>query len=371
MLLGCATLAPPEPQTECGPPRFPYRDGWLGGDAAYSIPLAESRSLWLFGDSFVGPPDASRRDGEDVAFIHNSIAISECRRGRGYEIAYAWGTAPDGTPRAFFDTGGETYWWLFDGFLHADRLYIGLLRVETAEPRGLLGLPFHLKGVQLARVANWREPPNRWRSEILALSESKVAFPASAMEVHGGHVYLFTFVDRGDGPESRVLARLPLDALDQTPPRLPERLEYLARDGRWKPGLDVEDARVLMDDGSSEMSVHFHPGPSRWVALYGSPEPSGRVWLRSAARLEGPWSAPIAVYRIPELAAEHRDPNTFCYAAKEQPQFESAGTLVFTYVCNLFTRPGEDPAEVLNRLLEQPDLYRPRAVELPYPALPP
>ena len=37
-------------------PSFPYDDGWLGGDAAYSIRLSDTRSIWLFGDSFVGDP---------------------------------------------------------------------------------------------------------------------------------------------------------------------------------------------------------------------------------------------------------------------------------------------------------------------------
>ena len=37
-------------------PSFPYENGWLGADAAYSIPLGSGKSLWLFGDTFVGGP---------------------------------------------------------------------------------------------------------------------------------------------------------------------------------------------------------------------------------------------------------------------------------------------------------------------------
>ena len=36
-LLACASV-PSGPAT-CGPPQFPYHEGWLGGDAAYSVPL--------------------------------------------------------------------------------------------------------------------------------------------------------------------------------------------------------------------------------------------------------------------------------------------------------------------------------------------
>src|SRR5688572_22589904 len=41
-------------------PSFPYKDGWLGGDAGYSIALAPGKSLWLFGDSFVGKSGSTR-----------------------------------------------------------------------------------------------------------------------------------------------------------------------------------------------------------------------------------------------------------------------------------------------------------------------
>ena len=35
-------------------PSFPFQDGWLGADAAYSIPLPDGRSVWIFGDTLYG-----------------------------------------------------------------------------------------------------------------------------------------------------------------------------------------------------------------------------------------------------------------------------------------------------------------------------
>ena len=51
---------------------FPYKQGWLGGDSAYSIPLDSSSTLWLFGDTFVGKTNAT--DRRQSVMIHNSIA---------------------------------------------------------------------------------------------------------------------------------------------------------------------------------------------------------------------------------------------------------------------------------------------------------
>jgi len=66
-------------------------------------------------------------------------------------------------------------------------------------------------------------------------------------------------------------------------------------------------------------------------------------------------------------AAGARDPNRVCYAAKEHPGFAPIGSMLFTYVCNLVTRPGEDPWIILQRLQRDMTIYRPRVVVLPVP----
>ena len=376
-LSACAIPGGHRPQAICGVPEFSYEGGWLGGDAAYSVPLSPGRSLWLFGDSFVGPPELETRAGSH--FIHNSIAISECLAGGRWEIEYFWTRAADGgDPHAFLDTGDpDRYWWLFDGFMHEGALYIGLLIVEGSEPRGPLNLPFRYAGMKLARITNPQDTPTEWKMQILPLSDDATALPGSTMVIHGDHVYLFTFIDLEASRHPRALARLSLSALAERPTDMPAHLEYLASDDTWKPGLDALDAKVLMKDNASEMSVHFHPEIGSWVALYSYPDirpgfpevpPSDEVFVRTAESPEGPWSEPTSIYRMPEPLADHavgRDPNTFCYAAKEHPQLARDGDILFTYVCNFFTPTGEDPYAILRRLFARMDLYRPQVVTIP------
>ena len=354
LLASCA--APYESTVPCSP-AFPYRDGWLGGDGAYSVPLARGETLWLFGDTFVGTAGAA--DRRKARFIHNSIALSRCGA-RGWEIEYAWGRGDDGRPRAFFEAASdEAYWWPFDGFEHEGRLYVGLISVEPTPPRGPFGLPFRFSGMALARIDQPDAEPERWAPTILALSSSEDAFPGSALVVHEEHLYLFAFFDHNAAHYPRMLARLPLRALDAPEPAA--ALETFAKDGSWQPGFVPKRARVLMDDDATEMSVRYDAKRSAWLAVYGYP-PSDRVVVRTAPSLEGPWSAPRTIFRIPELDprfASGHDPDTFCYAAKEHPQYASAGRLWLTYVCNLFTPPGEDPWESLERLQRSMYLYRP------------
>jgi hypothetical protein len=378
--MACASW--PEPRgpaaTGCWP-GFPYQDGWLGGDAAYSIPLSDTHTLWLFGDTFIGEP--GKRDRRDAHFVHNSIGVSTCRAGEPWAIEYAWGRGPDGAPRAFLSpSDGAGWWWLFDGFVHDHALYLGVVALEPAEPRGPLGLPFRFDGVRLARIEGSHRNVRDWEVEILPLTANRPDWGSSAMAVHAGHVYLFVFSDDESGRFPRQLARLPLRALEARAEEIAGSLEYLAEDGQWSPGLDLDRARVVMDDNATEMSVRYHAATDRWLALYNYPDvgaefpaarPSDAVWLRTASLLEGPWSERKLLFRIPELDPDYvggYDPNTACYAAKEHAQLSSSDKLTFTYVCNLFAGPGQDPYAILGRLATTMRLYRPVPVSVSMPA---
>ena len=413
--LGCVLVVGPElepatrarepfarTQSECLP-RFPDGNGWHGGDAAYSVPLPidEGRvSLWLFGDSFVDRPEHIGK--RSYPFIHNSIGLSLCEAGGRWRLDTFWQHDETGEPRAFFipddqaewvrrateETGRAPYYWPFDGFVANDALFVGLLRVVPSAPRGRFNLPFRLIGMDLARIENFRDPPSAWQIRISTLSRNREAFPGSSFVARRTHIEAFAFFDRADGRAPRMLARIPLQPLDRWRPDLSKELEYLARDSHWKKGFRPGDALILMDDAASEMSVHFDLRTKEWIAVYSrlagpdpspesaheafkaAPDPSGYIWFRRARALSGPWSPPEKLFAIPEMhptPPERVDENLFCYAGKAHPQFSSQRRLVLTYVCNLFARQPAETESVLQRLSENPTLYRVRAVTVPFP----
>lgn len=76
--------------------------------------------------------------------------------------------------------------------------------------------------------------------------------------------------------------------------------------------------------------------------------------------MTGPWTEGQPIYRVPEMqpTTPGYDKDTFCYAAKEHPEFER-GDLVFTYVCNTFAVP---------RLAINLGIYHPKVVRMAMPA---
>ncbi len=381
LAFACASPAPqPSPPPQGCSPDFAYSGGWLGGDGVYSVDLpgGSQRTLWLFGDSFVSD-DAEARNRVGSTFVHNSIGVSRCRDGN-FSIRYHWGRDEDGAAEAMLDTGDpERYWWLFDGFIYRDSLYLGLLEVRPAEPQGALRLPFRLSGMSLARIDNPLADPRSWHPQIASLSPSDEAFPGSSMVVHDDSVYLFSFSQLEADRQPRFLARLPLSALTPFPADLSANLETLTRGGHWGPGFLPERARPLFPDNATEMSVEFHPESRQWLAIYASPiqvaepevktagslgdaPPSNTVYLRRAERLEGPWSERVAVYQYPETDT---DPAIYCYAAKGHLGYSPPGEVLITYVCNRRSNPGEAASDTLGQLLRDMEIYRPRTTLIP------
>jgi hypothetical protein len=395
-------------------PTFPDQNGWYGADAAYSVPLPIDNglsSLWLFGDTFVERPGSP--EGRAYPFIHNSIGISTCRTGGDWQLEMFWRheqqasddpRAAKTQPRAFFVPSADSVWirdarrtsnsspyyWPFDGFIAHDTLFIGLLRVVESPPRGPFNLPFRLAGTDLARIENFRAPPEDWKIRISTLSNNILAFPGSAFVKTDRHVYAFAFFDRGDGRSPRMLSRLDLDSLIEWQPDLSGKFETWTNDSSWIDGFTPEEAMTVMDDDASEMSVHFDAASKNWLAVYIDPvrdrfgDGQGIVRMRSAKELTGPWSEPRRLLSIPETTTDPVDENLFCYAGKAHPQFASRGKILITYVCNLFAASARDhdpdldtnlsaPADrlaILERLRMSPQIYRPRAALVEHPEIP-
>jgi len=340
MLLALAH-SPPSWSPGCTP-SFPYKDGWLGGDDAYSVPLDAHRSVWLLADSFAG--DATQRTRAGSHMIANSIAISSCSEGN-FNISYYIPRSKSGAARAFFDSKTNAYrMWPLDGFIARGTLYVALVQIVTRAAGG--PFDFEMTGVKLARIPNSHDDPRQWEIDYLPLTAGKVAFPGVAAIVQEPWVYLFTVLaDAGHPKHPMILARIELDGLD----RPEQSLEYLAKDGRWKRGLNWSDARIIIDEGHTEMSVRYHPDIHKWIAVQQQPGLGSGAGVRVADHLDGPWSSFATSVLEP---TPDRDPLTFCYAAKEHIEFASrAGELAMTCVCSSLD---------FGKLTANMSLYRPQ-----------
>src|SRR5579872_3133576 len=320
------------------PPTFPYQQGWLGADNAYSILLdaTNNRSVWLFGDTWVRNDSTLSRAGAHM--VGNTVAI-RTSDGVSQTINYYWQNQATASPEAFFAAPTNSFrYWPEDGFVFMGKLYICLTRIKNTGG-GAFG--FRTVGIDLVTIINPQDPPANWQMKYSPLYTSTNIFPGISTVVEGDYVYLFADEDDNAHKGNRpiYLTRIPLKLLDAN---AAASLEYLAEGDVWKPGPIGEDAAIVMDRGVTEMTIRWHPEINRWVAVQISNEfPAHHIWRRQADHLAGPWSSPEVIYTIPEYSRSNPNykPGRFFYAGKEHIEFlnPANGHSLITYAGNSFS----------------------------------
>lgn len=366
-LFSCATFqsekhAPDIPACPCLPV-FPDKDGWYGGDGAYSIQLDAERTLWLFGDTFVAHEEGRNdRVGMDVV-LGTTLAISTCSKNCEFDIQY-YLKKQNGK---FVSSFGENEWlWPQDPFITGEVLYVPLIAVRPTDTDELFN--FKIDGHKFARITDFSASnPHDWPVDYIDLTPAiprEINAFATTSVVHGDHVYFFPFYAHfSDGMSvlGNILARIPIRKLDNPL----DAIEYLNKDGTWQDTLNPFNIKIVLDACVSELSVRYHSDCKKWLAVYLTPENKGnQLFYQYADNLEGPWSKPEAMdATITELDPQSTfyDEDTFCYAGKEHIEFAGDGRLIVTYVCN----SAADFEAETNFIRRSLFLYRPVVIQVP------
>ena len=112
------------------------------------------------------------------------------------------------------------------------------------------------------------------------------------------------------------------------------------------------DSAPLADGLATEFSVSRVPAGKGLVAVYTENGLGDRIVGRFADAPEGPWSAPLLLYKCPEMG---RDKGVFSYAAKAHPWAATGNELVVSYCVNSFD---------FARLFRDNGVYRPKVVRV-------
>jgi hypothetical protein len=353
-LLLLSTLSRASVCTPSFPPEQNKELGWQGADAAYSIPLHDGRNIWIFGDTLYGKERVVR--GNDPRMVHNSLGVSTCDANGNWHLDYVIKHDAAGQAQSYFSPTNPNHWyWAMDGFTARGDLWVLLLCLESTTTTAPDAMNFKTCGSDLAQLSHLDRAPQDWKVQVSSLVPDGVgAYPSATAVVKDDFAYLFAIYESGRRP--LVVARVPLSGLDEPS----HHLQYLASDGQWKPGFEPARAKKIMEQGSPELSIRYHPERKQWVAVMFDPNGfSEKILMRTATELTGPWTDGQVIYYAPEMSSgPTRDKNTFCYAAKEHPEFEQKGQLLFTYVCNTMNVPS---------LATNTKIYFPQVITLPMP----
>jgi hypothetical protein len=287
----------------------------LGLDGAFSLPLRNGRSLWVFGDTLLGrwlPGGRRQIEGmppNTAAYVDDADWVT------GFAKATFAGTPHPAPVLTVANRPAGRRVWPLDLAPAGGRSWLWFVEIE---PFGKGPLDFKVTDAQ----------------GVLFGADTPL-YGSSAMAA-GGHVYLYA------GGVPTKLARVPAAWPDD-----PKQHEFWTGGG-WS--RDAAQAAALPDSGP-EVSVRPNRYLGGYLMVYVAPF-GKQVLMRTAPAPEGPWSAP----RTLAACQPAGDDQAMFYGAKQHAELAQDGgrEVVISYNTNA----GEAA------LADRPDLYWPRLLRV-------
>lgn len=154
---------------------FTRYSGWTGGDATYSVPLPDGRTLWMFGDSFIGTVNANRTRPPG-AFHRNSFVVQD---GDDWNLL-------TGDATAFMEPAEADWWyWPGHGTAHGDTLQVVMFGFKLTGSGGMWGFAY-----ASVDIATFLLPDFKLLSVERKFTDPAVNYGACLLE-DGGYTYIY------------------------------------------------------------------------------------------------------------------------------------------------------------------------------------
>ncbi len=318
--------------------------GVTGADGEYSVLLPDGRTVWIFGDSFLGTvnPDRSR-EKRTPWFIRNSMAVQEEDTLRSlYQVIDGWESSlviPPGAPKGTQFSEDSLWYWPGDGFIEDGKLKVFMTAFYQAKPEdwGFAWVSanlatFSLPEIKLERIDHFNYPGQD--------------------EIHWGHAVCdgdkhFTYIYGAENKTKNVyVARAPKG--------------NILAPGEYYNGTQwVRDSKLsgpmLAIAGSEQFSVFRLRNKYVLVVQEGGFMTNEIVSYYSDSPYTGWKNRKVLCHtRLPEEVASTQ--NLFAYNSMAHPQFISKGQLLISQCINSF---------VVEEVFQDASKYRPVFLRVP------
>jgi len=345
---------------------FDTNSGWSGADGIYAIPLsgidapgsatAQSRTVFVFSDTFVGNVNAQGERMPGTVMINNTMAMLRGPDPISARMKFYYPVV-NGNPRSVLipntqDSRPGDWYWLQDGIAVNGKLQIFTLRMEPGD-----GGVFNFKAAGVGVVtkpianprANWQQadaplfvPGDGVRGDLIF----GCGFMANTVEAGApdpdGFIYVY-------GTQNDPLVKKLL-AARVTPAEFEDFSAWRYWNGSgW--GTDINSAAPITSRVSSELSV-TPLGNGNYLAVFQLDTLSDNVAVRVGESPVGPFGPVQIVWSCPE---SNITPDSYVYNAKAHPHLSKPGELLVSYNVNSFT---------FGDHFQNADIYRPRFIRL-------
>lgn len=310
--------------------------GWIAADATYSIYLPDGRTLWLFGDTFIGEVDENNAIIPGSKFIRNSAVIQD---GEHLETLF---TGSRSNPSDFILSAhpDSTWYWPDHGVVDRDTLRIFLAKFRKSN-NGTPGFNFEHAGNDIASFT-WPGLEFIHVVPIKSHSLNGVLYGDRILEDAG---YLYMYGRKNEHPDLNIPY-----------PHVARALKGELMNQQWEyyTGVDwssdPQATRRINDfQVSQQYSVSTYRG--KYILLTQDVWLSPNIYSFTSDSPVGPWESKRLLYTTPETEQE-----MFTYNAYAHPQFDRDAQLLISYNTN-----GD-----FWSIFKDVEIYRPRFIRVPY-----
>jgi type IX secretion system substrate protein len=308
--------------------------GWVAGDATYSIDLPDGRTLWLFGDSFIGTVNEDSSLAPGAKMIRNCAVVQE---GSSLSALYK-GTFDNPDDFVITTNPDSTWYWPEHGIVENDTLKI--IFSEFGTTTGAPGWNFEYRD---AWVLLFTFP------DIGFIDQMKLPYYEQNGVMYGDRVM-------PDGGYTYVYGRKEEDPEYHIPDAHIARYSDDIQSGNW----EFYDGNNWLPDPQSSSKIMDHPVSQQfgvfahldmYVLITQEIWFGKKIYSLVANNPEGPWSNLKTLYETP-----HPFPDMFTYNAYPHPQFNENNELLISYNSN-----GD-----FWTIFDNIELYRPKFIRVPY-----
>lgn len=297
---------------------IPDRGSVTGGDGTYSIALPDGRSLFLMGDSYIGPVSEGSRSMQDHMYRNTYILYD------AGEVEGLYGINGPNTSAAVppgVTNEHQKWYWPGHGFTAGDKVYVfQTLMYQGAE--GMWGFRYEKTDILEYQV-----------SDMSLLGTHDIPF-SGPEEIHYGmavlredpYIYIYAQVDVDNGLDpisDALVARTTLEDLYTD-------WEYFDGTG-WSP--NSADATKMAGLATVPVSSQFNVFKleGKYVLLTQDKQfGSGEIYTFISDTPQGPWTNKKLIYKT----KEQQTPGLFTYNAMAHPQFNRDGKILISYNIN-------------------------------------
>lgn len=314
---------------------LPDTIGFAGGDGVYSQVLPDGRTVWIFGDTFIGNlAPGNTRHKTTPLYIRNSFVVFNgkeritLQQGKASEFKSMM-IPPEVRDGSSGKTELELWYWPGDALVEHGKLYVFNSRFTQIDT-GMWD--FRFEGTDVVEFG------------LPEIQELRTISLGNFNEIHFGHAICetdsFTYIyGLKDGFAHAARAKAG---------NILGKWQYFTGQG-WTD--EFADARPMVDFSGSEQFSVF-PYRQKFIMIMQEGHLGRKIFAHIADTPVGPWSAGKLIYETPLPDST----NLFTYNALAHPQFMKDSCLLISYNTNS-SRLEDHFADAL--------IYRPRFIRVP------